>query len=331
MNYEEFTEQIAELVRRTACRRLAEETEVTVEKILKNNHTVRVALCILEPDNNISPTIYLEPYYENWKSGTDMTQLAEEIMEEYHRNSTCRFMEVKSLTQWETVKEYTACKLIHAEKNAELLADLPHRRFLDCAIVYYLELSDPMVGDGTALIHNRNLDMWQITEEQLFRQAYLNTEVRHGCRIRPLNQVMRELLRRELDRTAGEYLPEGEKDSADSSEREHLIDRLEEELCCPEQERIYLMTNRDQYFGAITLVYDQYLQRFAEGWPEGFYVIPSSIHEVLLVPIGAGLSQDELQSMLLDVNEEMMQEEPQNFLFDRIYFYDPKKGVLEYA
>lgn len=331
MDYENFVEQIAGLVRQAACGKLSENTDVTVKKVIKNNHTVQVALCILEPGSNITPTIYLESYFKRWQAGEGLSSLAGELVEEYRANSRCRFLQMDFLSHWETVREYTACKLIHAKSNRELLEDLPHRRFLDCAIVYYLELSDPMIGEGIALIHNRNLEVWQITEKELYQQAYLNTEIRHGCRIRSLNQVMREIVYQKLHELTDSGVPEDgqeHEEMAEMAEMGQIVDRLQEELCCPEQELMYLMTNRDQYFGAVTLIYQKYLQGFADRYPEGFYVIPSSIHEVLLVPARASVSQEELQSMLHDVNEELMQEEPESFLSDRVYYYDPKKAVL---
>lgn len=330
MKFEDFAEQMAEQVRRVVCAEMTAGTTVTVQRVLKNNSTAKTAICILEPGSKVSPTIYLDVYYARWQEGEPLSGLADELVEEYRRNSGCYLMEVKRLASWEEMKECTACKLIHAESNRELLADLPHRRFLDCALVYYLELSDPVIGDGTALIHARQLELWQVTEEELYRQAYQNTKEKQGCRIRSLNQIMREAIRQQLWEMA-----DGRGMDTDTKADQETImrlaaERMEEELCSPGQELVYLMTNRDQYFGAVTLIYNSYLQQFADRFSGGVYVLAASIHEALLIPETAGFTSEELNNLIRAIHEELAEDEPQNVLSDRIYYYDPRKQALTF-
>lgn len=321
MSYEEFQNQICTMVRSMVCDQMEKGTEVTIQKVYKNNGTVLIALCIMEPGSHISPTIYLEDYYERFQKGEDASQLAKEILTAYQKNRIGQLWEGQSFCQWEKMKGMVTCKLIHGEKNRELLEQVPHRKFLDMEIVYNLEITDSFIGQGIAQIQNSHLQLWKITEEELFQQAFWNTAKKHGHQIHTLNEMISRLLGQQLKTMEWEE----EQREKEMLWMEH---RLEEELCNPQLDFVFVMTNQEQYLGAVTMIYDEYLCEFAEKYPEGFYVIPGSIHEVLLIPRHQEYSLQQLWEILQSVNMEWIREDPQAFLSDNVYYYDPQKHCL---
>ena len=76
----------------------------------------------------------------------------------------------------ERVRPTVVYKLIHYEKNKELLKEIPHLPFLDLAVVFYCLLTDTPVGHATVLIHNSHLELWGKNTSWLYKAARENTE-----------------------------------------------------------------------------------------------------------------------------------------------------------
>ena len=134
MSYEEFLQVIPGLLQR----RLGPEARVSVHTVYKNNNLKKEMLCILEEGSNVSPTIYLHPFYEAFERGMEVDEILEEILEEYRRNRCGLYLDVDEFQQFDRVSSRIVYKLINYERNEEMLSTVPHRRFLDLAVVYYL-------------------------------------------------------------------------------------------------------------------------------------------------------------------------------------------------
>ena len=79
------------------------------------------------------------------------------------------------------------------------------------------------------------------------------------------------------------------------------------------------MTNRQEVNGASVLLYDDVLQTFALKKKTDFYILPSSVHEVLLIPADNQISMSTLSSMVRDVNSSQLARE--EILSDHVYYY----------
>ena len=89
----------------------------------------------------------------------------------------------------------------------------------------------------------------------------------------------------------------------------------------------YILTNRIKRFGATVMLYADPLELAAEQLKGDFYVLPSSIHELLLISTQYG-SPDAFRAMVKEVNQEFAdREEEKTWLSDNIYLYkrDSKK------
>ena len=89
--------------------------------------------------------------------------------------------------------------------------------------------------------------------------------------------------------------------------------------------RMYVLSNQEKLYGAACMLYPEVLSAFGEICGRDFYVLPSSIHEVLLVFAEEG-KEKELKEIVTDMNRNHVA--PEEVLSDSIYHYNTKKGSL---
>ena len=251
-----------------------------------------------------------------------MSEILDEIMAEYQTNRCGLYLDVEEFQDFEKIGSRVVFKLINYEHNRELLRDVPHRRFLDLAVVYYFLIENHFIGKGTAMIHNQQLHIWNVDEDTLYRRALQNTDRLLGLEIKPMGCVIRELLKKDLIHQLSGCPGCGDftKEQVDSWSL-HILDSL-----MPGQPyEMYVLSNRDKYYGACAILNDKCLAGFASEHGS-FYVIPSSIHEVILMPETESLSLADLKLLLVDINA--AGEESQEYLSPEIYYYDSGQECL---
>ena len=144
------------------------------------------------------------------------------------------------------------------------------------------------------------LKCWGISVEQLYLAAKENTP-------RLLNadfQTMRTVICQLLGKNCQEACPED----------------------CQEESYMYVLSNQFRHFGAICMLYDRVLEDIANQIDEDFYILPSSIHEVIILPVSCSPSLTEINDMIVEINETQVTEE--EVLSDHAYFYSKNEGRL---
>lgn len=290
MNYHQFVKDVEAKVR--AC--VPENWGVQVHIAMKNNGKERRGLTVIEEGINISPTIYLEEYYEQFQNGNSIEQIVEEIMILYRKVRFRKPWEGTCMQTFESVKKKLAYKLINREKNKELLKEVPYKPFLDLAIVCYVLLELNAHGTATMLIKKEHLQMWNVTEEEIFRETEKN---------------VRSLLPAEFSRM-----------------RDVIAEMLDMEVEDDGEEFMYVLSNEVRSFGAACLAYEGVTEMVAEELGENYYVIPSSVHEVIIVPESKAPDKYEMEETVAEINE--TQVEAEEVLSDRVYFYSIKEKRL---
>ena len=320
MTYEAFLKLVPTMLQEE----MGEEAQVSLHTIYKNNNQKREALCILEPGCNVSPTIYMAPYYERYQEGGKMGEILEAILAEYRTNRCGLYLDVGEFQDFDKLRSRIVYKLVNYEQNQPLLQDIPHRRFLDLAVVYYFLIQNHFIGSGTAMVHNRQLEAWGVDEGILYETARENTDRLLGNELEPMPQVIQELLRKDLVRQVSQY-PTRE----DYSEEQLSLwaSQILSALMPKEKYVMYVLSNRDKYFGASAVLNQKKLTAFASEHGN-FYVIPSSIHEMILMPECEPLSAVELKRLLEEINTDG-QIVGQEYLSSRIYYFDKEKDCLE--
>ena len=268
---------------------------VVVNDVTKNNNVTLTGLTIIKNGCNMSPTIYLEPYYADYKSGTTMTEICREIMDIYEEHKVSCNFDTTLVTDFNKVRSNVYFKIINAEKNRELLKTIPHKMLLDLAVVFYIEVFQDKNGNGTVMVKNQFLDMWDgIDTDTLYRLALSNTQKKYRGRVCNMVTAMSEILDEEFANQFFELMLDGDAP-------------------------MYVATNIQKWLGAGVVLYDNLLRTFAEHIGGDFYILPSSTHEVLFVPAYVGFDVEDLKQMVQEVNATEVSE--QEFFSNNVYYY----------
>ena len=167
MDYQEFVGSVTGFLRES----LPYGTELNLVPLEKNNGVILEGLSVRKKGHSMAPTIYLDSYYRDYLEGRSLKNIYDQILESCE---DCSFMEqfdVDFFANYEKIRPTVVYKLIHYERNRELLEKIPHLPFLDLAIVFYCLLSNTPVGSATVLIHNSHMEMWNITCRTLYEDA----------------------------------------------------------------------------------------------------------------------------------------------------------------
>lgn len=266
----------------------------TVDSILKNNDTPRTAVLIKEEGSNIAPTIYIDQYYENIENGT--TTMEEAVDHAFNMFMNSRQSEIAEyVNSSENILEQATLSIraINAIRNEERLKDVPHKMITDDLALCVIGELPVGKGEAVVTINKSSMNALSMNEEELFNKAMDNLQ-KEAFSVKPIVQVL------------GDFV---EEDST-----------LEEIDNCP----LFVATNSSCGYGAKVIARTDILSQFAEEHGD-FYILPSSVHELLFVPASKCDEPDRLQSMVQEVNSTCIAKE--DFLSDNVLFYS-KEGLV---
>lgn len=307
MNYSEFTMTIAEKAKKTA----GNNSRVSINQVLKNNDTRLDGLVIMGKDQFIVPTIYLNDYYNKYKNGMSIDSVMDEIFSVYNKNRDNFDLNTENFKSYEKMKHRIVYKLINYKMNEELLKKTPHKKFLDLAVVYNLVLHDKEKRLATALISNDHLENWEVDADTVDAQAALNTPGLFPARIRPIEKVLDNITNGQME------LSIDESDGGISQCDDHFYDPGGMDDPCSS---MFVLTNTTGINGAACILYNDPLKCFGQKIRHDFYILPSSVHEVILVPGSEGLKKEDLTEMVREINKTEVS--PNEVLSDSVYEYD---------
>mgnify|MGYP003370784908 CR=1 FL=1 len=267
--------------------RMGEEVQIQIQQVVKNNNIVLDGLCIAEKDSSIAPTIYLNGYYRQYEEGRTVPEILDAMQETYEKNRKEINFDPSFYADFTCVQPHLMCRVINRQKNEERLKQVPWRPFLNLAIVVCCYFEDEVIGNGSILVYQNHLNGWGITEEELFRVARENT-----LRIQPEEFMSMNTILKKYHAEFGEN---------------------------SEPQPMFVLTNRGNYFGAVCMIFDSVLSEIGETLQDDFWVLPSSIHECVIVPAQIQTNGTELQALVREINRKEVQAE--EFLSNEIYFY----------
>jgi len=267
----------------------------------KNNGVKVTGLMLKSEEERVAPNFYLESQFIEWMRGLrTLEEISEKLCDAY-KEEIDRSRNLLSEIQfsWEGFRDNVFLRLINQEKNKELLEIIPHRKFLDLAVVYYysVRISDDVAG--SMVITNEHLNLLGITEEELYVTAKNNGDKFQPVRIRCMEDLLYE-----LGRKVG-------------------VEVLKTET---EQPMLYVMTNTKSMFGAVSMTFAEELECFSMQIEKNFYLLPSSVHEIILVAECADFCREYFRSMVTEINA--TQVDATEVLSDNIYYYDRETKQL---
>lgn len=303
-------------------KKMGEKYRVLSSIVKKNNGVELTGIIIKEEGCNTSPTIYINDFHEEYKRGLPLETIVERLCEIFYKNRYNGSINLSDFAVYEKARKQLAFKVINYEKNWELLKEVPHKVFCNLAIVFYYVVSQsPFDGKASILIHLSHLKNWGISEEELYRDAMKNAPLILPPQIENIEDVMIGLLEKGIS--------EEENRKEENNERESInifLGRLHAEK---QKERIplYVLSNNKKILGAACMLYPGVLQKFAEIVNCNLYVLPSSVHEVILLPEDENVSGASLLAMVTEINRTQVEES--EVLADSVYYYNKNTDKLE--
>ncbi len=313
ISYASFVDDITEMVK---CR-LGTEYDINVIKVTKNNSIELDSLVIRQKGRNFAPNIYLLPYYEAYMNGVSLQELTNRLCDATN-NYSAPFPEKNLELSIKEMKNNVVIRLVNYDKNKKLLESIPYIKYLDLALIFHCLVHTVGEGIGTIRITNEHLELWNMTVEEMKSLALKNTMKKFPATIRSMEEVIGELLVEELNEPS---LPSDLQEEINLFKQETR--HLREENS---KTNMYILSNIKGINGAACILYKNVLKQFAEQHQSDFFILPSSIHEVILIPYHNSISYEQLTKMVQEVN--LTQVAGDEVLSDKVYYYSRSKNVI---
>lgn len=299
MTYNEFQNTIVELLKK----KLNEAKEVSIHKALKNNNCTLTGIIINDQKVNASPVIYLEEFFEQYLHGASFEKITTDILELYEKTKCKESLNTKLFKHYDSIKSKIVFKIINTKKNKELLKDTPHIHFLDLSIVFYALLDANENGTATMLVRHENMEMWGVNVHILLADAMKNVELLLPPELVAIQNMFNEI-------TAPCFKPENILQTKQITGTGVM----------------YVLSNNLCSFGAACMLYPGMFQSLGNILDSSYYILPSSIHETIILHPDAALSIEEMNSMVREVNTNQV--EICDYLSDHVYFYDRSTQLI---
>lgn len=303
MEYQKFKEMLKARMQDL----MGDAIEVGYETYTKNNQTEIEAMTFKEKEPQaktiISPAIHLQDLYELYKKNGDgetFTQCLHQIQTLYLNQ------EPKSVEgiddDWEEIRRNINLTLMHEEWNQKWLEEkqVPYSRFLDFAITLRRTVEVSPRGIGTIAVTKELMECWDVTEEALWEAAW-NNLYQEKFLIDDLDKIVKSEVR----------------------EEDFNIDTLDFEKIPP----MYIISNQEREYGARAILRMDILHKISRKLDCNLYILPSSTHEIILVPDDAGIDVERMRESVRSINESMVPKHER--LSDEVYYFGRDKGILE--
>ena len=258
MNYEQFLEQLKEdLTARFAADLPPELSDVRigirdVEKLQGESYR---GLSFRSGDSPVEANLNMIGAFQAYEEGRPYQDILQEVEDQLMKivDRTPQF-NIGELSDYEAMKPKLMMEVIPQNGNEDRLANIPHQKVEDMALIYRIDMGDSNGGKMTSVITNQQLKAFGITAEQLHQDALENAPLTHPASLRSMREVMADMM------------------------------GMEPEEPMPGEPTMLVATVEGAFMGASVIQYPGFMEQAAEKIGGDFFVLPSSIHEVLIIP-----------------------------------------------
>ena len=274
----------------------------TARKINREKDTV--TLCGDMGHYKGGPCIYPEDFYRRFTAGESMEEVVRKASEVLF-TAAGRQYEIPDFSM-EYLKEHVVLQLINREWNTEYLKEVPHRDYMDLAVIYRCIMGRDNDTTASCVITNGLMKQVGITEEELYGMAYNSTMKLLSPRVFSMYEMLMQTGRQNHIR-----------------EEDYPEDMLKALMMSD----MRVLSNSGGMLGAYLLLYPDYFSTIP-GDGQDMYIIPSSIHELIVLP-AAECSKENLLTMIHEVN--IGEVAPEERLSDTLYMYDAANKTVRIA
>lgn len=281
--------------------------QIKLHNVQKNNGVLLESLVILQEDCNLSPQFYVRNYFARYERGESIEGMIQEICTAYRETVADAEQKTPNLS-FAHCRERIIYRLVSMEKNEEQLTSIPYIPFLNLAITFHCLMVQEKEEIGSIQINNSLLQSWEIDHKQLFALAQENT-----MRLFPAKYCKLEQLMLDMIEECGMPTGQAEKFLSESNRNREPV--------------TYVVTNESGINGAAVILYPKFLQQLATVVGGSYYLLPSSIHEMLIIEGSTTMTVQQLQQMVHDVNEQCVRAD--EVLSDDVYYYNDQSSAVE--
>ena len=301
MDFEAFKNELMELITQELDNRGIENLSLRFDSI-NSPDGQNERLVVSVGDSKMSMAFRLREIFRDVENGEDMEHAVNRMVNTIKESISVietKEQDVKAfVTDYEKVKDNTYLRLVPGD--SPILGETPHKKVEDMALVVSIALVDfsDEHGKSVVVVSKPLMEMYGIDEQQLFADAERNSLSYEPVVFTPLGEMIKNLI-----------------------QAENLPDPADEGIIA------YIATNRTGFHGASVVTYPDFCKEAAETMGGSFYLIPSSVHEFILIKDDGTPKAKDLNKMIKNVNETVL--EPRDFLSNQCYHYDAKSKTLE--
>ena len=297
MDFNEFQNQILQEAKE---RMWGVQVEIRpVEKLQGESYT---GLSIQPNDSPVAATLNLDAVYNQMvDQGKTFQEVADDLIS--HAVDVIVDMpkiDVNDLTNYDQMKNTLVVQVIPTDRNADMLADIPHKNIEDMSLVYRMQIDQNETGTSSVLITNAMLENYGVTLDQLHQDAMDAAVINNPATFRSMQEVLSDLMGMPAD----------------------LMPPMD-------SPQMYVASVESSLNGAGVIAYPDFMNQVAEQVGGDFFVLPSSVHEVLVIPDDGSMNRHDLELMVREVNASEVL--PKDQLSDNVYHYDSQNQVFELA
>ena len=292
MNYNEFIERVRELL----SIRLSHSYEIVLKKVVKNNDVCRYGISAFPKEGNngkkVSRIVYLEDFYQEYEDEQEynLEGIVSEICSILTDFTSPGFNET-DYTDIDKVKDKIIFELVNYEKNEKRLLDRPYIKIMDLAVIFAFVATDLERDFGVVHITNEIAKQFGLTRDEIWEFAKVNTPKLLKADIMPMSSFVYD-------------------EKADNEE-------------------MYIICNRKKTSGAGVILYDRILEELSSELESDLYILPSSVHETIVIRADKNKDVYALQEMVKNINNTVVSAE--DILSDKVYCYYRNSKKLEIA
>lgn len=315
MNYQEFLAYVKENILEYLD--FEPDAVVEVHTLIKNNGISMDGLSVRRPGELMAPNIYLNPFYTEYESGRDAEEILADIARRYRTYQRRVDVDPDDIADFDKVQERIVLRVVGFEANKEQLLNCPYIMLQDMAITFRWLVSMEPCGIATVQITNKEQKKWGVSLEDLYTLALENTRRIFPPQIKPLGSMLVGYLE--------EVVESGSMDKEQVDEvQEEIAEYIASESSQPP---LYVLTNTIGINGATCIVYKDILEEFSARLGYNLYILPSSIHELILIPDNGEFDPKEMHKMVHEANTTVVC--PGDVLTDSVYYYNRAEATLK--
>ena len=311
MDFEKFVNEMKENIREYLPEKY-DQADISVHENQKLNGSY-MGLFVHMPDQVVTPTVNLNQMYESYQAGeATMDELLGKAAKMVQIDPI--EIDLDHLKDYDQAKDHLFIRVSAVEANKELLENVPHKTYEDLAVTYHIATNIGEDGIASTTINQQILESYGVSQEQLHADALANSEKLFPAKVESLGAVMRRMMSTDMLATG-------------MSQED--VDMMMDGMGLDDSNPMTVVSNDRSMNGAAVLFYPGQMDHVAEKMEGDYFILPSSVHEMLVIPDTGEFAHEELKGMVTEINA--TQVEPQDRLTDEVYHYDSKDRVFEKA